>query len=718
VNLTRVLNVALPDIPARVLGDKPPRFPPDVISKEHVEQGQRVVRVVVRGVDSMFRFPPANWELAQFFDGTRSYKEVADEYSAKTNTVLSEDDAREFAQALEEIGFWHRTTQEKNILLMQKDANKRRKALKATKSKWGDLAEISFPAVNPDRFLTWLHSYTYWIYTWWFTCITLVFFGVMAGITVTHWSEIGRDTLQFFKFTEKSWNDVLIFYVSAIVSMCWHEIGHGHATKHYGGRVPAMGFLLIYLTPGFFTDTTEGQVTATRHQRFIISLAGAWSELYICVAATIVWWATPPDTTAHNVAYVMMLITGIASILINFNPLIKLDGYYMMCESLGLSDLKEDSTTYVSSWVKRHIWDLPVEVPYVPRQRRLGYVIYAVASGLYSYTVLFIIARFVGNVFRNFDPDWSFIPELLTAAFIFRGRISKLVKFMKLVYLDKRDRVRSWAVFRHPLYVVAAVLIFCLLPLWHESITGRFVLEPQHVAFVRALVPGSITQVYTSEGTSIASGAPLFRMNNLNLRAAQDKNAADYATAGMHATSALLRYSDYGSAAQERERLAEQSRTANAQAATLDISSPISGVVMTPRLSDLLGSHVAEGTELAEVADLANMQARMFMSEYDLHRLQLGAPARLMVDGSVRKLSSEVASIATRSSAIDAALVEPNKFQGLRAPNYYVVDMPIANPEGALKPGMVGTARVYGPRRSILELIYVEAKRGLVRKLW
>ena len=139
---------------------------------------------------------------------------------------------------------------------------------------------------------------------------------------------------------------------------------------------------------------------------------------------------------------------------------------------------------------------------------------------------------------------------------------------------------------------------------------------------------------------------------------------------------------------------------------------------MTPRLSDLLGSHVAEGTELAEVADLANMQARMFMSEYDLHRLQLGAPARLMVDGSVRKLRSEVASIAPRSSAIDAALVEPNKFQGLRAPNYYVVDMPIANPEGALKPGMVGTARVYGLRRSILELIYVEAKRGLVRKLW
>ena len=390
----------------------------------------------------------------------------------------------------------------------------------------------------------------------------------------------------------------------------------------------------------------------------------------------------------------------------------------MMCESLGLSDLKEDSTTYVSSWVKRHIWDLPVEVPYVPRQRRLGYVIYAVASGLYSYTVLFIIARFVGNVFRNFDPDWSFIPELLTAAFIFRGRISKLVKFMKLVYLDKRDRVRSWAIFRHPLYVVAAVLIFCLLPLWHESITGRFVLEPQHVAFVRALVPGSITQVYASEGTPSRRGCAAIpdEQPHSALGAGQERSGLRHGRNACHLrAAALLRLRLCRARARAPRRTKSHRECPGCDSGHLE---PDFGSRHDSQTVDLLGSHVAEGTELAEVADLANMQARMFMSEYDLHRLQLGAPARLMVDGSVRKLSSEVASIATRSSAIDPALVEPNKFQGLRAPNYYVVDMPIANPEGALKPGMVGTARVYGPRRSILELIYVEAKRGLVRKLW
>jgi putative peptide zinc metalloprotease protein len=447
-------------------------------------------------------------------------------------------------------------------------------------------------------------------------------------------------------------------------------------------------------------------------------MAGSWSEFYLCAFATIIWWDTPPNTPVHNAAYIMMLVTGFAAALINLNPLIKLDGYYMMCEALAINELKEDSTAYVSGWIKHHIWDLPVEVPYVPRRRRFGYVVYALLSGLYSYTVLFILARFVGNVFRNFDPDWSFIPELVTAALIFRGRIRTLVKFMKLVYLDKRDRVRSWAVFRHPSYLLGALLIFACLPIWRETIQGNFVLEPQHTAFVRALVPGSVTRVFASEGTQVAAGAPLFQMNNHLLRSSQGRSAAELAMAGVHQRSALLHYSDYGTATQDRDRLAEQSHAIDAQASTLDVSSPIAGVVLTPRISDRVGSYVAEGTELARVADLSSMKARMFVSEYDLHRLRLGAPARLMVEGSTRKWDTSVGSISPRSTEIDSELSHAEKLKGLSTPNYYVVDLSVPNPEGTLKPGMVGTARIYGPRRSIVGLMWVSLRRGVVRKFW
>ena len=112
------------------------------------------------------------------------------------------------------------------------------------------------------------------------------------------------------------------------------------------------------------------------------------------------------------------------------------------------------------------------------------------------------------------------------------------------------------------------------------------------------------------------------------------------------------------------------------------------------------------------------MRARIYVSEYDLHRFHVGAPARLLIDGSFRKRNTEVVSIAPQSSTIDPELAEAGKYKGLRPPNFYVVDMPLSNPNGSLKPGMVGLARIYGPRRSILGFLWIEAKRSVVRKLW
>ena len=718
MNLTRVLDVALPELPARVILERAPRFPPDIVFKEHIEDGKPVIRALVPGQDAIYRFQKPNWELAELFDGNRSYEEIARLYSAQHGWEYSTGEVREFAAALEADEFWYRTLQEKNALLMQKDAQKRRKALRAKKSKWGDLAEIAFPAVNPDRFLTWFHNRTSFVYTWWFTLLSFVLFGVMAAITIEYWGDIGRDTLRFFNFSQKTWADVGIFYVVAVVAGCWHEIGHGHACKHYGGRVPAMGFLLIYLTPAFYTDTSEGDIMGSRYQRMVISLAGAWSELYICAVATIIWWMSPPDTLLHSVAYMMMLITGIASLLINFNPLMKLDGYYIMSEILGVADLKENSTAYASAWVKRHIWKLPVDVPYVPRHRRLGYAAYALLSGAYSYTVLYIVAAFVGNVFRNFDPDWSFIPELATAVLIFRSRIRILVNFMKFVYLDKKDRVWAWFRSRHPWAIGSAAALVLLLPLWHDSVKGQFVLEPVQTAVVRNVVPGSVTRVYADEGMQVLAGAPLVQLGNLPLQSQLAQAEANYQVSSMQANAAVLHYADFGTADQERDRLAKQARDLQAEAANLDVLSPISGLVLTPRVRDRLGSLVPSGTTLVEVADLSRMRARIFVSEHEVYRIAIGARARLGIDGLWPKFDARVLSLAPKSSEIDPGIAQATEYKGLATPDFYVAQVVVANSEGRLKPGMVGTARIYGARRSLAGLIWREGWLFFARKLW
>ena len=342
-----------------------------------------MVRAFVPGVEALFTFTPQNWQFARLFNGQRSYEEISELYFQETGIEYSASEVRELADSLDGIGFWHKTPLEKNIALMQKTAEERRKLFKQ-KTKFGDLSIIAFPAVNPDHFLDWLHGRIGFFYTWWFTLITMIAFAFMAGIFITHWSEVGRDTFQFYNFADKTWWDVAVFWGLATVLMSLHEIGHGLTCKHYGGHVSAMGFALIYLSPAFYTDTTEGMVTGDRQQRLMISLAGVWTELMICAIATPLWWGTPPGTAVHDFAYTIILVTGIGVVLINWNPLIKLDGYHMLSEILGIVDLKEASTLYVSSWVKKYVWRLPVDVPYVPKPRRLGFAVYAILSGIYS----------------------------------------------------------------------------------------------------------------------------------------------------------------------------------------------------------------------------------------------------------------------------------------------------------------------------------------------
>src|SRR5271156_4767781 len=517
MNLNQALNVALPEIPARTLARRMPRPDPGMTFKTHFDDGQTMVRAYLPSTGMMYWFPEANFNLVQLFDGKRTYEEIAALYSAQYGQEYAAEQVREFAGEMEGAEFWYKTAQEKNILLMQQSSEDRKKTLKV-KSRYADLSMILFPAFNPDKFLTKLYGWTYWIYTPWFTILTLMLFAFAVGITVVHWPEIGRDTIQFYNFRAKTWGDIAVLYVLGMFVVAAHEYAHAHACKHYGARVPAMGFALIFLTPAFYTDTTEGVVKATRYQRLIISLAGIWIELIICAIATPIWWGTPPDTAVHDCAYFLMLLTGITSILVNWNPLMKLDGYHMLCEILGIADLKEASTAYVSAWMKNNIWRLPIEVPYVPKRRRLGFVTYALFSGAYSYTVLFLVAGFVGNVFRNFDPQWSFIPEVGAVLLIFRSRIRLLVNFVKFLYLDKKDRVRAWLTVPRRIGIAAIAALLLFLPWFRDSVTGRFVLEPQSQAQVRAAVPGMVAAVYAEEGQQVTAGEPLLKLRNVPLQ--------------------------------------------------------------------------------------------------------------------------------------------------------------------------------------------------------
>ena len=131
-----------------------------------------------------------------------------------------------------------------------------------------------------------------------------------------------------------------------------------------------MGFLLIYLTPAFYTDTTDILLFDRTSRRQWVIFAGIWVELVICGLSAVVWHFTPPGSIVNDLAYKMMLLSGVQGALLNLNPLIKADGYYALSQFLDIDNLREDSFAFLRVWAQKYILRRNIDLPAASRRQR------------------------------------------------------------------------------------------------------------------------------------------------------------------------------------------------------------------------------------------------------------------------------------------------------------------------------------------------------------
>jgi len=348
MNLTEALDAALPDIPlARLARSRPPRLDPDLIVRDDVLDGEPIVGVLKREGGNYFRFDPGQWQLFQLFDGERTYEQVAEAFAAQTGQRIPTEDIRLFANQLEEEKFWYKSPQEKNIALSEKvSAQRGRRAQQKSKV---NFAHIYFSAWDPDTYLTRLDAAIgRYIYNPW--TMLAAFFLLIFEVTVfiSKWSFMGPDIALYYNFYNKGFSDMVQFWLLVLVLGFIHESSHGLTCKHFGGQVHSMGLMFLYLAPAFYVDVTEIWLTASKIERIYTISAGMFSEIVICGFAMIVWVNTQAGEWIHDFAYQVILLSGVAVVVLNLNPLIKLDGYYGMTELLGLPDLKERSTAFLT----------------------------------------------------------------------------------------------------------------------------------------------------------------------------------------------------------------------------------------------------------------------------------------------------------------------------------------------------------------------------------
>ena len=126
---------------------------------------------------------------------------------------------------------------------------------------------------------------------------------------------------------------------------------------------------------------------------------------------------------------------------------------------------------------------------------------------------------------------------------------------------------------------------------------------------------------------------------------------------------------------------------ARSQLSRTMISAPLTGRVLE-RLAEP-GEVVAAGQPIAVLANLDRVRLRVFVSERDLGRLRLGAPARIRVDAFPdRTFDARVARVDAQAQFTPRDV----HMEDERARTVYGVTLEALNPDGLLKPGMPADA--------------------------
>ncbi|MCA9976653.1 MAG: M50 family metallopeptidase, partial [Anaerolineales bacterium] len=135
-----------------------------------------------------------------------------------------------------------------------------------------------------------------------------------------------------------------------------HELGHGLATKHFRRELNRGGFLLYWGMPAFFVDTRDIWLSP-RLGRIAVSWAGPHSGLLVGsvmgVVLTAVTTYYPDQATTIWAGFLYQLgFLAFLSVIINLNPLLELDGYFILMDWLEIPNLRARAIAF---W-RKELW--------------------------------------------------------------------------------------------------------------------------------------------------------------------------------------------------------------------------------------------------------------------------------------------------------------------------------------------------------------------------
>jgi multidrug resistance efflux pump len=355
----------------------------------------------------------------------------------------------------------------------------------------------------------------------WFSVAVLLLAGT---ILIANWHEIHASLAHLYRP-----ETVLLAWLMLLVIVMGHELSHGLTCKRFGGEVHEIGLLLIYLQPAMYCNVSDAWLFPEKRKRLLVTLAGAWFEVLCWGLATLFWRVTEQGSLPNYLAMVMAATLGI-KILFNFNPLIKLDGYYLLSDYLEIPNLRRRAYQHIGNTLGclARLGKSPV-LPAPPLRERRIYWLYGLLAATYSTWLIGFILLSLGAFLTTRYQGWGAVAFGGLVVVIFRNPLRKTSGWLASLFIGKKAimvRMKRLARLIILIVIAAAALYFIKTDF---KVSGEFRILPVHNAEVRAEVGGIIEEIVHDEGDVLKAGDIIARLSDRDYRTELEKVVAEIA---------------------------------------------------------------------------------------------------------------------------------------------------------------------------------------------
>lgn len=413
----------------------------------------------------------------------------------------------------------------------------------------------------------------------------------LSVMVLRHWDALTATTLDRALAADNLLIAALVFPVTKFL----HELAHGWAVRHYGGEVRDAGVMLLVFLPAPYVDASAAGAFPDRWPRILTSAAGMMAELCLAALAMLVWLnAETGFVTA--VAFNVMLVAGISTLLFNGNPLLRFDAYFMLCDLIGVQNLGTRSGKWWGWLVHRFGFGIEEwENPARTRAEAWWFALYHPASYGYRVFLTLSIALFVASEYPVIGLTLAVWAITTTFAFPFAKALWEVATSPRVA------RKRSRALWVTALLIGLPAIGVFLVPVPHGTVAPAVVIQPEDTRLATP-TEAEIAHVLTPSGTSVTPGEVLVTLTAPLLAAELAVTEAELGTARADLAAEEAREDGAAEAAAIRAEIAyllEEQRELVEDAADLDILAETPGQIVSRADVLVPGRRLARGAEIA-----------------------------------------------------------------------------------------------------------------------